>query len=206
MAMKHYGGSTPPGPASWVCPSCQAENTVPLKAGCQSCGAGGDARKAEVKSGLSPETQKFVAEALAEEARPTVPVPDVVLAFEAWTGERTTSETNWHLVREAFMAGVAWAQAQKYTMAVAPALAALDTLTEKGFPVVFAPDPVTSPITLLLGEGGHLDALEPQTLMTILAALAFYRDNVLNYNAVEGQLTPEQVTTLVERLLPKESE
>src|SRR5436190_20097599 len=99
MALKHYGGRTPEVASTWTCPSCNAENTVPLKAGCQQCGAGGDARKVEA---LPPVVTNH-----------TVAPQDT--AFYAWTMTKpdlhaNASETD--KLKEAFMAGVAWAQGE----------------------------------------------------------------------------------------------
>ncbi len=196
MALKHYGGSTPTPASEWACPSCGHENTVPLKAGCQKCGAGADAKRV----GAAPPVfdPPLLPPRLAS-------ATDAEHAYNTWllNSHPGTHAEYVPLAKEAFMAGVAWAQAQTYERAVAPARAALDTLTEKGFPVA---DPVTAPLTLWTDDGKHQDPVDAPTLATLLAALAFYRDNVLNYNAVEGQLAPQQVTDLVNRLLPKETE
>jgi hypothetical protein len=99
------------------------------------------------------------------------------------------------LLKEAFMAGVAWAQGQVRVPHEVPYE-----------PVEIAPD-MPNGARLLLSEPPLVDTgepLDPSTLATLLAALAFYRDNVLNYGLIPGQLAPEAVTELITRLTPQE--
>ena len=199
MTLRHYGGSTPAGPGEWTCPSCQAVNTVPLKAGCQSCGAGADARKV---GGLAPETLVMIAEEQREDAKRAESAV-AGQSFAAWyaTSSLVLSGVPYEALKEAFMAGVAWAQAQANHLH-APDRVLLTPEEAVGMPG----EPVTSPVTLWTDDGKHQDKVDDQTLLTILAALGFYRDNVLNYNTVEGQLSSQQVTDLIQRLLPQEQE
>lgn len=207
MSFKHYGGSVPAGPQSWVCPSCAAENTVPLKAGCQSCGAGADARK------VAGEPQRVVGEVqvghLSSRESNLRPEDPTDRGFYMWMLEEfpklhaRSSETD--KLKEAFMAGVAWAQAQ-------PTLGGV----QHTYATAGSPNPVIDGAAarahgqrLWMTHGVGLaaaDAVEDVTHQTILAALAFYRDNVLNYGAIAGQLDAAGVTALIARLTPEEPE
>src|SRR5436190_24380871 len=104
MTLRHYGGRVPEVASTWTCPSCSAENSTPLKAGCQQCGAGGDARKV---GGLAPETQAMIAEENArgarvrsEPAEPAEPAEVAERAFYLWAmGAQPDNKT---LGKEAF--------------------------------------------------------------------------------------------------------
>ena len=185
MALKYFGGRTPSVDAPWTCPSCGAENQVPLKAGCQVCRAGADAKRVG-----APEPPP------ADPAPPARPVlaTDHPSPFWQWQDAHKDqlglqSPGVWALMEEAFMAGVAWAQAQAAERR-AEAETAIGQLVSEG---VREATPVFA--------GCDFD---PITQHTILAALAFYRDNQLQYGAVPGQLSAEQVTDLIQRLSPPE--
>lgn len=201
MALKHYGGSTPAGPSEWTCPSCQAVNTVPLKAGCQSCGAGGDARKVGAPSVT---VDKPRAMGPTETQYPSVYGAKAALDWMRATDRPLDQGTPWansEEMQEAFMAGVAWAQAQQ---------AQVLTYAEATAVPLNTPDPdwddPKRPLTLWIEDTKHQDRVDEPTLGTILAALAFYRDNVLGYGGMPGQLTAEQVTELITRLSPQEQD
>lgn len=191
MALKHYGGRVPEVASTWTCPSCNAENTVPLKAGCQTCGAGGDARKVQTPAAAPLDSAGTR--------------PAEVLAFEAWVSERSSSETNWMLVREAFMAGVAWAQGEATAARIEGRTPPPLVIAGHNVAMLDGDGPPPSPLTLWTDDGKHQDRVEPHVLATVLAALAFYRDNVLNYGEVANQLTPDAVTELLARLTPQET-
>ena len=48
--------------------------------------------------------------------------------------------------------------------------------------------------------------LDPRQRDTILAALAFYRDNQLAYGVVPGQLSAEECSALIAKLQPADEE
>jgi hypothetical protein len=179
MALKHYGGSTPAPAATWICPTCKEENTQPLKAGCQFCGAGGDARKA----GTRTSEDMLSSPARRDRGNPAASlVPDTpeYAAYVTWRA--TAGDIG---PEEAFMAGVAWAQAQQ-TSTVIPSTR-----------------PSAPPETLVTMDIAFSDEI---TSTTILAALAFYAQNVLSYGAVPGQLSADQVESLIARLTPSVTE
>lgn len=196
MALKHYGGSTPTQATSWVCPSCNTENTVPLKAGCQACGAGNDAKKVEQVT-----VHKPVAVGPTE-----IPIPASVLALEQWLAKRTSASTevDWEIVREAFMAGVAWAQAQHQPQGETLGGGKTGALSGLGEAIYQQHAASAAPITLWTDDTKHQDPVDTPTLQTILSALAFYSNNVLAYGGVEGQLSTEAVNALITRLTPQE--
>ena len=187
MALKYFGGRTPSVDAPWTCPSCGAENQVPLKAGCQVCRAGADAKK--VGSTPTQDAVRAAAPVPADPARPDAYVPtgaapaqgaDAEQAWNSWSTEvcRITHVPDLDLLKEAFMAGIAWARGDAQAARIEGR--------------------VTPPVVL---AGWDFDQT---TQHTILAALAFYRDNQLQYGAVPGQLDAQQVTDLIQRLSPQE--
>lgn len=204
MAFRHFGGKVPEPLTEWDCPSCGATNTVPLKAGCQTCRAGADARKV----GSTPQ-QDAVRQA---QAIPIDPADPAEKAFYAWAIETRLDSQHKSAAKEAFMAGVAWAQAQQDARGV-PGPAGVDLRAPATGPVVTSP--VIGQVHLRLAPlpfeetNDHCEqgeALDEATAQTILAALAFYRDNQLAYGAVPGQLSAEQVTELITQLSPQEAE
>lgn len=48
------------------------------------------------------------------------------------------------------------------------------------------------------------EPLDTRGQATVLAALAFYRDNMLSYGAVPGQLSAEECNQLIAKLQPAE--
>jgi hypothetical protein len=183
MALKHWGGTPREPLAEWRCPTCGTEQTGPLKAGCQACGAGADGRKVEEKpvGASAPLVQSGVAKRPAEPLA-QAPVRPEYLGFDEWQRQYPNADD----LLEAFMAGVAWARAQAVVPEVIPSTR-----------------PSAAPTTLVQMDIAFSDAA---TCETIIAALAFYRDNQLQYGAVPGQLTAEQVTDLITRLSPQEVE
>lgn len=178
MALKHYGGSLPSaGPLEWTCPACGHQNAVPLKAGCQQCGQkdGAGARKVE-EPGAVPTSEAEMTPALA--------------AYLKWLSGKPFGMDHAQVAQEAFMAGVAWAQGNREPLPP---------------PLMAGTSPVTArEETPVEPAWGLLDNMDEPTRQTLLAALAFYRDNVLNYGAVPGQLDAQGVTDLVARLSPEE--
>lgn len=200
MALRHYKGGLPtaPAPTAWKCPSCLAVNMGPLEAGCVQCGAGADGAhkgQAPVESPgaavpAPPQSQaRPLSQARGAEPPSRVDVPSgAAEAWEAWVEQRAGSEVNWGLVRGAFMAGVAWVQGQQQE--VAPELPQ-------------APDLYLYLVNReTMAEDGLQGMANDATRNTVLAALAFYRDNALSYGSVPGQLSAQQVTELIDRLTP----
>lgn len=121
------------------------------------------------------------------------------------------------LVRMAFMGGVVWAREVGGSVpdgitsrsgrspagqAVEPAAAA----------AVDPPDAATGAGATGTGEGARLGThngvagpyteVDDRTQATIIAALAFYRDNQLAYGEADGQLSADEVNDLIDQLLP----
>lgn len=182
MAFRHYGGEPKPVSTAWTCPTCGTGNTGPLEGGCVACKAGADAKRSTLLRGST---------ILAPIQLPT----DALLeAFEGWYGQQTPQALRGE--RDAallgFIGGVHWARSLPEHAPAVPAL----------LPIV---------------TGGHLLAmvhstsheptlLDSRTQRTILAALAFYRDNTLAYGAVPGELSAEETTQLIEQLTEPEPE
>jgi hypothetical protein len=57
---------------------------------------------------------------------------------------------------------------------------------------------------LAMISAGEHDKLDPRAHQTIVAALAFYRDNQLAYGAVPGLLSAQECSELIEKLQPQE--
>lgn len=194
--LKYYQGTIKPASTAWVCPSCKQENLGALEAGCAHCSAGKDAGKAQ-----------------RIEATSTPPAAD---PFEWWIAK--TCGAGWHelkppahtddllhMYRKAFAAGVDWARENLGTPAsnategvggnVRPEAA---TTGGWGLTMVHS-DPAT------WGDPAHMASpLDARAVHTVLAALAFYRDNQLAYGAVPGQLDAQEVSKLIEQLSPQE--
>lgn len=223
MAFKYFGGRTPTVDAPWTCPSCGAENTQPLKAGCQTCGAGADARKVEAQPAGSPQGHVPLTPA-------GVPASSVAgaKAVRDWMTTRdmpldqATPWANSEDIQEAFMAGVAWAQAQTPQVRPGDLVLPYDAVLFTGSSEEIAAkasadqrllkDLPTTPLYLAFKDLPPQDRPEQdtrevgaETLATILAALAFYRDHQLGYGAIPGQLDADAVTALITRLTPEEA-
>lgn len=197
MALKHYGGTVPTAATSWTCPSCGAENQVPFKAGCQQCGAGADAKR--VTGALEIPTPQPIA---APVHLPNVAVVTAALDWMASRDFPLEQETPWATsedVQEAFRAGATWAKRH------APLVRDAVHLHDPG------PVAVTQPVTgkeylyMTVQQAIPDHSVDSAVEATILAALAFYRDNQLAYGPVPGQLTAEQVDALIARLSPPPS-
>lgn len=181
MAMRH--SSQPPAASfAWDCPSCGAPNAGRLEKGCTACGAGSDGKAGTVAPPAGEPT--FFDDWL----RPNYAAPMDTATYD--------------LMRKAWDAGAAWA--------LGTLKAGLSPFLEGATP----PAPHAAPI---VPKGGWVlamvdpDTHEPQltdsrTHATILAALAFYRDNQLAYGLIPGQLTAIEATTLIESLTPREPE
>jgi len=211
--LRHYQGSIKPASTAWHCPSCHAEQTGPLEAGCQACGAGRDARKGEPPA---PRTE-------AQAAVIDGPLPGTFVAppnIEVAPDHRDEAYQQWRafnlmpkgggysataiedLQHKAFMDG--WVAAKAGTMVthgsgtVGP---------EMPTPTTPAPTEEAGPKVLLytakVGEFVPAEVSGP-TLSTIVAALAFYVENQLAYGPLPGQLSADQVRELLGQLLPAE--
>ena len=181
MALKHYaGGGLREASTVWKCPTCGAENTGKLEAGCSACGAGGDAKKA----------------AEAEAAFRAGPSPSSArLAFEAFLREPAGPHDLW----DAFEAGVRWAMdlQGKVTAQDRPAPPEAPAVPPGGFRMALVDYTLPQPLPILV---------EARTQTTVVAALAFYRDNQLAYGALPGPLSAAEVDTLIAQLTPPEEE
>lgn len=198
MALKHYGSRTPPAPTEWTCPSCGAENSVPIAAGCQSCRAGADAKKVV---GALPQAEAAARTPLPSLHREvgTAAMRPEYLGFDVWRAAHPVAKD----LLEAFMAGVAWAEAQ------VPKFTGFKTAEEHARvaqPESTVPASWERPGQFLsIGSDVHdMVALDDPASATIIAALAFYRDSVLIYDAMPGQLDAQGVTDLLARLVPQE--
>lgn len=190
MALKHFKGSVPTAAGvEWTCPSCQAKQQGRLELGCTACGAG------KPSEATAPDVRKFTA------ATVVAANPESHNAFDRWyTGSEEGRDAAW----KAFLAGAAWATDVK----TAPASNA-PTVASVGGTV--SPEAVATSMGrhhLILDIPGGFDArnLTATEEATILAALAFYRDNQLVYGAVPGQLTSDQLTELITQLSPTADE
>lgn len=177
MAWRHgqHGGIG--GAAIWKCPTCGTANSGPLEGGCASCKAGADAK----------------ARGQAETPRHTVSGRS---PFEHWveeTYENDLDTAGWSIASAAWDAGVKWAQGRSEPLPPGVTVVVTEGEGEAGGWTV----------ELVAANAVH-HVVDPQTQNTIVAALAFYRDNQLAYGAVPGQLSAMEVSELIEKLLPKE--
>lgn len=191
MALKHWQGSIPNKPVAWHCPSCTAENTGPLERGCTSCHAGDPAY---AKVAVQREAHN---ELVQRQQHPDGVLEGASTAFDTWyTGPESGRDTGW----AAFAAGVRWARTQ--------AAPAGNALTEG---VGSTERPEAAPqggwmLALIPPGSGALDAqdVDPRTQATVLAALAFYKDNQLGYGDIPGQLTATECSQLIAQLQEQE--
>lgn len=196
MPMRHFTEPTRRAIA-WTCPSCHAKNTSVLEDGCPSCGAGADARR--------PGVQPRPHDGPPPSAAPPPQVSDKepwLVAFETYCLHfpdvvgRVDDENT---AAKIFMGG--WNAARQTSPVRKPTT--LAAAPSEG-------DDVPRKEKLILATIlPHSDSYGPMTNTerdTILAALAFYRDNQLAYGAVEGQLTADQITELIDQLTPEEPE
>jgi len=188
MAFRHFQGSPPVVHAAWTCPTCGAKNVGALEDGCPACKVGQDAQVA----GHAPVD--------------LTPVRAVVNAYVAWReGLRVQDlpDAFDDQLQFAFTAGAAWQREQ-----AAPAGNATPTRGDGGNESSVA---ATTGGWVLLMVPKHGDAndevgVDTRTQGTILAALAFYRDNQLAYGAVPGQLSAQECTALIAQLSPQEED
>ena len=169
----------------WKCPTCGTENAGPLEQGCTACKAGADAK--------TPAQAARIVEA--------APGPSVT-AFYQWATQLGLDATRSEL-QEAWIAGARWARSQAAPAGNVPGegegidAATTTRVVPVGGSLLATIDPITHDPTGLLDTRTHT---------TILAALAFYRDNTLSYGSVAGQLSAQEVTELLDQLTPKEGE
>ncbi len=185
MAFRHgqHGAITNKG-VVWHCPSCNAENTGALEAGCQACKAGADA-----------------AIAAGQAQHPIAGNP-----FEAWLDEQypTGVDTSHFVIaRKAWVAGVQYGQWQQQQ--TAPVGNTPQAGSGGGTGSTPAAPEGGYTVELISPRHVHLP-VDPQTHATILAALAFYRDNQLAYGVIPGQLSAQECTQLITQLSPPEEE
>lgn len=177
MGFRHYEGTVKKFTTAWVCPTCKSENLGPLEAGCVSCKAGADAKAARETVLLGG---------------PTEAIERQIAAFVTVTYPLGLDSDGWAVAREAFRAGALWAQAQQ-PISAAEVYAAVNPPEAEGGWIVELVNPL-----------GVSVALNEPSQQTILAALAFYRDNQLAYGDAPGQLTAAEVSQLITKLTPKE--
>lgn len=184
---RHYAGSEANAKAPWKCPACAAENTGLLGAGCSSCGNGGGAKHVGVDPIVVKSTLRTVREfdiqtpLAAANALPLHETPDTLSqAFWVFVHSRTP-EQSLPDPFETFKAGWMARGAQ-----VTPTIAGPDEI------------PTVQPVTddqMLVGTA---------RTRTILAALIFFKDQVLSQQPEEmgtGEwLTAEQMQTLIDEL------
>jgi hypothetical protein len=193
MAFRHFQGTPRPVAAAWKCPTCGVENTTPLEQGCPSCRAGADAAKATVKQ----IEQQEAGTALYGERTPFAHEVAPQWVREFFLTTVNPSYTTQRIAEIAFNAGAEWAQKQ----AAAPAGNA--PLVGSGGGMGSSPAVAEGGCTVTLVTPDHVYLpQDPRTQATILAALAFYRDNQLAYGAVPGQLDAQETTALLQKLAP----
>lgn len=188
MPLKFWEGSVPNTRAAWSCPSCGAPNTGALPDGCVACGAGKDGGK--------------VATPFARTLAHTETVDEAHAAFLEWAS--TLKDLASQPLREhgeaAFKAGAAW-QRQHQIQPTAGPLTALAPLVGG---TAAAPPLGGFMLALVHPETHDTQVPDPRAHQTILAALAFYRDNQLGYGPLPGQLSAAEVTSLITQLSPQE--
>ena len=182
MAFRHFGGSVPPVRVAWTCPTCGDKQMGALEAGCTKCQAGADAKKA---------APKFIPEADVE-------AENVHAAFIEWSSmlRDVASQTLREHGEAAFKAGAAWQRQQLDTVVRVAAAAQATTPNSEGGYLLAMVTPDTHESTLI----------DQRTHDTILAALAFYRDNQVAYGTMPGQLDAAEVSALITKLTSPEAE
>ena len=165
---RHYTGPEVAAPALWHCPACGQENQSPLNAGCPACGSGQPGRHVGVDVIVTPEMRRAIEEGMsgrAESARSLnvvdvrLPIAntDISTAFAVWWQQqpevvRSDAVLTDHLYR-AFTAG--W-QARRGTERVA-----------------MPESPSSTTVAPLMAQ------TDTAQTRTIIAALTFFRDQVL---------------------------
>lgn len=202
MAFRFYGGSAPSAVAPWKCPSCQQENTSPLERGCTHCGVGADATHV----GQDP------VRVTRPQAEATT-VGDLVItgpdgqAFERWLARQPRMDTATQMVaKRAFLAGMDWAwkrdEIDHPDPRDSPVRGAIEG--EAALDLSEQPPAPLEGATLYISDYGDdgVHQIDDRSKDTIVAALLFYKDNQLGYGAIPGQLSAQEVTELVKRLVP----
>jgi hypothetical protein len=205
MPLKHYKQGAPPtASAMWKCPSCKAENLGRLEDGCTSCGAGADAKPAGKGAATVPPVRTRPPAPALQEFTSGSTHP----AFETWwevfgkglAGELTARQ----LALTAFVVG--WdghtdLVRQLAAHGDAPNVHVGRTPMGSGNE---PPEPTTLEGTYVLAlyhpEALTVGQLDAKQLNTVVAALQFYKENMLVFGEVEDQLTPEEVDTFLSQL------
>ncbi len=169
--------------AIWFCPSCGKENTGPLEAGC-ACGVYKDAKK------VTPVVKDNI---IIPAFDPKSLDPQEV-AFSQWYNKSSDHLDAHDMSREAFAAGVAWARGNPLPRPVP--LPSDAVVASGGWNLAMThSDPST------WGDPEHMNTpLDKRAQETIKAALAFYRDNTLQYGPIPGQLSAAECTQLIATL------
>lgn len=200
--LRHWTGSIPNKPVAWHCPSCTAENTGPLERGCTSCHAG-DPAYAKV----AQQTETYNESKLQH-----VDLSGLRARVKAYVDWRDRNREHIPIVLDdalqfAFEAGADWAR----TEGAAPAGNALhegvggNERTEAAQPTGGWMVALIAPRTFAEDELIQLPTpVGPRAQITILAALAFYKDNQLGYGDIPGQLTATECSQLIAQLQEQE--
>lgn len=230
MALRHYEGTPRPTLTAWVCPTCRQTNTGALEAGCPGCKAGGDAVKLDAAFAAALDgADRAGAIALTAPVRKVTEEPWRT-AYNTW--KATTDEVDLVDPSEVFKAGwdarigrvqgdgipllgghlpgCVWKDPERKYICVEGCEIKRINDSAKVQPPPAAPPEIERLIlctvnneALTVGQVTH-DLLPVEQLTTILAALAFYRDNQLAYGTIPGQLDAEGVTSLITQLTPAE--
>ena len=174
---RHYTGRPmASGAGVWVCPTCRSENVGTVDDGCGNPEC--PTRQAQARKG-EPQQQ---GSGRPSSVSSLVHDEAAAAAWDAWSEGRPSNPA----IRDAFFAG--WESGLAYGggQGEAPPTGG----------------PVTPTLSLSLGD----HPVDDPTRDTILAALAFYRDNTLAFGPIPGQLTAQQVTDLLSQLTPKDEE
>lgn len=179
MAFRHFGGSVPPVRVAWTCPTCGDKQVGPLEDGCTTCTAGADARKAE--------------QALALGGPKTDEGGD--LNFLKWWDAHATEFQHADVYN---IAKAAWEEAYHQAWYGKEAVPPARSVT------IAAPTTGGYLLAMVTPESHESILTDQRTHATILAALAFYRDNQLAYGGLSGQLDAAEVSALITKLTPRE--
>jgi hypothetical protein len=191
MALKHWTGTIREPAVVWHCPSCGSEQTGALKDGCTACKAGADAKAAQQARTLTGVDERGMN--LADRTSGTEPV---YAACNEWLKHATPGERT---LDQAFIAGATWQSLQGNS--ALSSVPGHDPTFDKVYET-----PQGGWQVAIVNPHGTAPPMDDRTHATLLAALAFYRDNQLAYGGLPGQLSAEEVTELITKLTPQEPE
>ena len=174
--------------ATWNCVKCGAVNAGARPAGCTRCKAGANARTGERTAPELALPAPAISAGVPDGTVGNLPTDEAL--FEQWwklqggTLDRLPARD---LARAAYLAG--WREG-----IATPA------------PTTPKPDDGPWSLQMVSPATKETQTLDRRTVETIVAALEFYRDNQLAFGPMPGQLTAMEVSALLKRLIPKESE